>query len=343
MGVQLTKLLKKHEVAYEQLRGRVFAVDAFNMLYQFLTTIRARDGTPLTDSKGQVTSHLIGLFSRTTNLMGKGMKLVFVFDGQAPELKKQERERRKAVKEEAQQKFDAAKAAEDVDEMRKYASRTTRLTSDMIEEAKKLLDALGIPYIQAPSEGEAQAAHLVKKGDAYAVISQDADAFLFGAERVIRNLTLSGKRKKTSALAYEKVLPERIDLDETLNELGIDQEQIILLAMLVGTDFNPGGVKGLGPKKALKLVKEVKEKEELFTQAEWDEHNEVAWQDVLAVFQNMPVSDNYDLSWRKTDNDAVIDLLVTQHDFSRDRVDSTLQKLREDSDKGQKGLHEFFR
>lgn len=342
MGVPLTKLLTRHETTIEALRGRVFAVDAFNMLYQFLTTIRARDGTPLTDSHGNITSHLIGLFSRTTNLMGQGLKLIFVFDGEAPALKKKERERRQGLKVEAQEKFDAAQAREDVDEMRKYAGRTARMTPEMVEEAKKLLIALGLPVIQAPSEGEAQAAKLVCDGDAYAVISQDADAFLFGAPRVIRHLGISGKRKKQSAMAYEKILPERIELDETLSELGIDRDHLIALAMLVGTDFNPGGVHGLGPKKALKLVKEHEKLSDIFAAAEWDSHLDVAWKDVFAIFKDMPFTDDYEIKWTAPDEEAVIKLLVDGHDFGRERVENALKKLAENSDKGQKGLNEFF-
>lgn len=342
MGVAITPLLVKHEINVGQLKGRVLAVDAFNMLYQFLTTIRARDGTPLTDSKGNVTSHLIGLFSRTTNLMNQGIKLVFIFDGEAPKLKQLERERRKSLKQEAQIKFDAAKASEDIDEMRKYAGRTAKLTSDMINQAKALLTALGIPYLQAPSEGEAQAAHLVKKGDAYAVISQDADAFLFGAPRVIRHLGVSRKRKKKSALAYETISPERIEFDETLNHLGLDHDHMIALAMLVGTDFNPGGIKGLGPKKALKLVKETKTLEEIFELAKWNDSFEFTWQEVYNIFKKMPLTDDYELKWNSPDKDALIELLVNKHEFNQERVENSIKKLIENKEKDQKGLHEFF-
>jgi len=342
MGVALTPLLMPHETSIAELKGKVFAVDAFNILYQFLTTIRARDGTPLSDSKGNVTSHLIGLFSRTTNLMGEGLKLVFVFDGEAPELKRKERERRKALKQEAQQLFDAAKAKEDVDEMRKYAGRTARLDRAMVEEARKLLDALGIPCIQAPSEGEAQASYLVKRGDAYAVISQDADAFLFGAQRVIRNLAVTGRKKQKSALAFETVHPERFELDETLRALAIDQERLIALAMLVGTDFNPGGVKGLGPKKALALVREAPSLEELFSLAKWSESVETDWREILKTFQEMPVTDEYALRWRAPDEAAILRLLVDEHEFSRERVLSSLEKLKSSSAANQRGLGEFF-
>ena len=338
MGVQLTKIIKKKELATESLRGRVLVIDAFNILYQFLTTIRARDGTPLTNSKGDTTSHLIGLFARTTNLMSQGLKLAFVFDGQAPDLKKKERERRQEVKKDAQARFDAAKASEDVDEMRRYASRTVKLTTEMITEAKKLLEALGIPIIQAPSEGEAQAAYMVKKGDAYAVVSQDADALLFGAPRVIKNLGVSGRKKKTNTLAYEKNNPELITLADTLKELSLTQEQLITLAVLTGTDFAPGGVKGLGPKKALKLVTENK-LEDIERLSEWDAHQEVAFQEVLSVFYNMPTTDDYELRWHTPNEEAIKELLVNKHEFAPERVDRALEKL---DDAGQKGLNEFF-
>ena len=170
MGVSITPLLVKHEIEMESLRGKILVVDGFNILYQFLTTIRARDGTPLTDSHGNVTSHLIGLFGRTTTIMSKGIKLAFVFDGESPELKRKERERRSSLKQDAQVRFDAAKAKEDVDEMKKFAARTAKLTAPMLDEAKKLLTALGIPVIQAPSEGEAQAAHMVLESQEFQVL-----------------------------------------------------------------------------------------------------------------------------------------------------------------------------
>ena len=338
MGVQITKILTKKEISTESLRGKILVIDAFNILYQFLTTIRARDGTPLTNSKGQTTSHLIGLFARTTNLMSQGLKLAFVFDGVAPELKKRERERRSELKKEAQAQFDAAKASEDVDEMRRLSSRTVKLTSEMIDEAKKLLQALGIPVIQAPSEGEAQAAHMVKQGHAYAVVSQDADALLFGAPKVIRNLGVSGRKKKTNTLVYEKNNPEIITLDNTLKDLSLTHEQLIALAVLTGTDFAPGGVKGLGPKKALKLVKENK-LEDIESLSEWQEHQEVSFQEVLDVFYNMPLSDEYSLTWSQPNEQALKELLIDKHEFSQERVDKALEKL---VDNKQKGLSEFF-
>jgi flap endonuclease-1 len=243
------------EIKLESLSGRILAVDSFNVLYMFLTTIRGPDGSPLMDSKGNTTSHLVGLFSRFSNLMEKGIKFVFVFDGKAPDLKKEERERRKQLKDEAQKLYDVAQSEENVENMKKYAARTTVLTKEMIEEAKELIEAMGMTVVIAPSEGEAQAAHIVKNGDAYAVMSQDADSLLTGSPRTIRNLSITGRRKMPGSHAYKNVLPELIDLNDNLKELEMTQDQLIVLAILVGTDYNYGGVKGIGPKKALILMK----------------------------------------------------------------------------------------
>src|SRR3989339_1537694 len=175
MGLQFKDLVVKKEISIKELKGKVLAIDSMNLLYQFLTTIRSADGSPLTDSKGRITSHLIGLFSRTTSLMAEGLKLVFVFDGKAPEIKLKTWEKRTEVKKEAALKLKVAEEAGNLEEMKKFASRTAVLNREMIEEAKKVITALGLPIVQAPSEGEAQIAHMVKKGEAYASVSQDYD------------------------------------------------------------------------------------------------------------------------------------------------------------------------
>ncbi len=310
------------------------------MLYQFLTTIRQQDGSLLTDKKGRVTSHLIGLISRVTNFLGKKLKLVFVFDGEAPELKYKELQRRKESKINAETKYKEAKSAENIEEMKKFAGRTTRLTKEMVAEAITLLDAMGIPVIQAPSEGECQAAHMVAKGDAYAIVSQDADSLLFGATRVIRNLNVSGRRKYGST--YKSISPELIELSENLNELGIDREQLFLISMLVGTDFNIGGVKGIGPKKALKLVKEFNDLEKLFEEAKWNEHFDISWKKVYDTLKNIPTTDDYKIKWENFNRDKIIKLLVDEHDFSINRVNSLLEKLEDaNKEKQQKSLADF--
>jgi len=345
MGVPITELLEGKEITLDELRGKILAVDAFNMLYQFITTIRMRDGTPLKDSKGQVTSHLIGLFSRTTSLMAEGVKLCFVFDGEPPQLKMEERERRATAKAAALQKFKEAEAKEDVEEMRKYAGRTAKLTKEMVKEAKELLEALGLPVIQAPSEGEAEAAHLCAKGEVYAVVSQDADSFLFGAPRVVKNLNLSGRRKKAGALAYQSINPELLSLEESLKRLEMTREQLIILAILVGTDYNRAGIKGIGPKKAIKLLEEHgTDYDALFTAVKWEEsYPELQWQTLLETFTGMATTDEYALEWQTPDTEAVEKILVEKHDFSEERrVVNGLKKITESEATKQRGLGEFI-
>ena len=343
MGVSLSGIVTGKPIALSDLQGKVLVVDSFNMLYQFLTTIRGPDGAPLTDKHGNVTSHLVGLFSRVTKLMLAGLKLVFVFDGKAPELKKQERERRKQLKVQAQASYDQAVEAEDVDAMKKYAGRTARLTPEMVAEAKRLLVGLGLPIIEAPSEGEAQAAHMVAKGDAWGLISQDYDCLLFGTSRMIKNLSVSARKKKPGTFATVAVEPELLVLEEVLQSLETTREGLIALGMLIGTDFNIGGIKGLGPKKGLKLVREEADLATLFSGVGWDEAFPYPWQDVFALFSHMPVTDEYTLKWQGVDGAAVTRLLVDEHDFAATRVDATLEKLEKaGQDRAQKGLGDFF-
>jgi len=340
MGLAVRDIIKAEETSLDKLSGKSFAIDSFNLLYQFLTTIRQPDGSPLSDSKGNVTSHLVGLFSRTAVLLQKGLSPAFVFDGKAPDLKSQERLRRKGVKEQAQKDYEAAKGRQDLEGMKKYASRTSRLTPEMVDEAKKLITALGCPVIQAPSEGEAQAAYMAKRGDVYATVSQDFDTLLYGAPRLVRNLSIAGKRKKTAKLGMVTVKPEIISLTGNLNSLGIDNDQLIALAMLVGTDYNIGGIRGFGPKKALDMVKKHrKEFDLLFEEAEWDARFDVPWTDVYYLIKQMPVTDEYSLQWNKPDIKKVKQLLCAAHEFSEQRVDNAIGKL---GDNRQKGLVEFF-
>lgn len=341
MGVNLKDLLIHKKIGLEDLPNKVLVIDAYNHLYQYLTTIRARDGSPLMDSKGQITSHLVGLFSRTTNLMQKGMKLAFVFDGEPPKLKRAERARRKELKEEAEKKYEEAKKAGATEEMKKYAARFARLTTPLVDEAKKLVSNLGLPVIQAPSEGDAQTAFMVKNKDAYACVSQDFDSLLHGASRVVRNLSIAGRKKKPGTISYEHIQPELILLKENLKHLKINQDQLIVIAILIGTDYDPGGAKGIGPKNALKLVKGHKDFDKLFEEVTWEFDYE--WRAVFDLIKNMPVTKNYELKWKKPDKEKTIKLLCDMHDFSYERVEKTMSELlKYESSKKQQSLGKFM-
>ncbi len=344
MGVALTEILVMKPIEIEELSNKILVVDTPLWLYQFLSSIRQRDGTLLADSKGNVTSHLAGLISRVTNLMEKQIKLAFVFDGEPPELKRKTLEKRKEIKQEAQKEYEKAAEKGDEELMKKFAQRTSRLTDGMIEEAESLIGALGLPVIQAPTEAEAQASYIVRKGDAFALATNDADALLFGATKIIRNLNMIGKKKKANSLAYETIQPELMILEENLRHLSITREQLIALAMLVGTDFNPSGIKGIGPKNALKLVKKHDNNFELlFKEVKWREFFDYPWQEVFDLIKNMPVTDDYNLKWKKPDEGKIMELLVEKHDFSEERVKSQIGRIIEESaKKSQKGLGQFF-
>jgi len=246
----------KTKVDLKSLSGKSIAIDAYNALYQFLAIIRQPDGTPLKDNTGRITSHLSGLFYRTANLVEMDIKVVYVFDGVPPALKEVEIKRRTKVKAEALIKYERALQEGRIEEARTYAQMTSRLKDYMAEDSKRLLTQMGVPWVQAPSEGEAQAAHLAKKGDTNYCASQDYDSLLFGAPTLLRNVTISGRRKLPRKPVYVEVVPEIIELDQLLKELNVTREQLIDIGILVGTDFNPEGVKGIGPKNALKLIKQ---------------------------------------------------------------------------------------
>ncbi len=344
MGVQIAEILAKKEVSIDEFSGKTIAVDAFNHLYQFLSTIRQRDGTPLMDSHGNVTSHLSGLFSRTTNLLERNIRLIYVFDGKSPGLKLEEQERRSSVKAEAEAKYRIAAEKRDLDEMKKYASRTSRLTEQMLAESRELLRAMGIPVVDAPSEGEAQAAQIVKDGQAFAVSSQDSDSLLFGSPYLIRNLSISGRRKRAGKLAYEAINPELISLQEVLGELGLTREQLIVLGILVGTDYNRAGIKGIGPKNALKLLKKHgTDFKGLFREVKWSDYYATDWKEIFGLFTGMPVAAKYHLEWGAPDAEKIKQILVGKHDFSGERVDTSIARIGSAMQKGrQKGLGEFF-
>ncbi len=344
MGVDLTELLVFEEIDLGYLKNKILVVDTPMWMYQFLCSIRQRDGSLLTDSKGNVTSHLTGLFTRISNLLQEKIKLAFVFDGQPPKLKLMTLEKRKQIKIQAEKMFESAKEKEDLELMNKYASRTSRLTKEMIDDAKKLIEAFGLPIIQAPSEAEAQASLVVKKGDAFAIATNDADALLFGSPIIIRNLNLIGKKKKPNKFGYETIRPEMISLSSNLRNLGITHDQLIALALLIGTDFNKGGIKGIGPKTALKLVKKYDDNfDKLFEEVKWGSSFDFSWQEVFELVKNIPVYQNYNLECSKVDEEKIIKLLVEEHDFSEDRIRSQLTELiMSQKISNQKDLSQFF-
>ncbi len=340
MGVSLTEIVSARETDFEQLRGRQVAIDAYNTLYQFLSIIRDRmTGESLRDSKGRVTSHLSGLFYRTSRMLEAGIGPVYVFDGKPPIFKEKTIAARREVRENANVKWKQAVKEGDAEAVRRYSQQASRLTNDMIKDSKRLLSLMGVSWIQAPSEGEAQATHLLKSGRVWAVGSQDWDSLLFGAERLVRNLTVSGRRKLPRRESYISVKPELVELSALLSQLGIGQEQLIILGILVGTDYNQGGVKGIGPKKALQLVKEHRTLGAVLKQVPWDFPTPA--EKIFDFFRNPPVED-LEIEPQSLDM-AGLRRLLEEHDFSPERTDNTLKKLEEASGKGkQSSLGSFL-
>ena len=327
MGVDLADLIPRVKVSLDDLSGKTFAVDAYNALYQFLAIIRGPTGTPLMDRKSRVTSHLSGLLYRTTNLAERGIKLVYVFDGRPPTLKEVEIRRRKAVKEEAVVRYEAAVASGRVEEAKKYAQATSSLKDLMVEDSIRVLDLLGVPHVQSPSEGEAQAAHMAAKGDVWAAVSQDFDSLLFGANKLVRNLAISGRRKLPMQQAYVQVDPETVDLQTTLQELQMSREQLVDLGILIGTDFNPDGFKGIGPKTALKLMHERGSIENI-AQADPNIHPPPQLRRIREIFLKPDVTSNYTLRWKEPDIDGLAEFLCGDRDFNEERVRNAVSKAK---------------
>jgi len=330
LGVKLREIVPKRAIKLEYLTGKTIAIDAYNAIYQFLSIIRQPNGTPLKDHTGKVTSHLSGLLYRTSKLLELGIKPIYVFDGTPPVLKSAEIKRRSKVKEEALIKYKKAIKEGKIEEARKYAQATSRLKDYMQEDSKRLLSLMGLPWIQAPSEGEAQAAYLTKKGEADYCASQDYDSLLFGAPKLIRNVTISGKRKLARRNSYINISPEIVELKKILTEYKITFEQLIDLSILIGTDFNPMGIKGLGPKTALKLIKKYGTFAKVLPHIK---NNQIQFdpKQIQEIFLNPKITDNYILKWKEVDINGVIDFLCREKDFSEERVSKAIIKIQEGS------------
>jgi flap endonuclease-1 len=333
MGVALRDIIAEYKrpVAWEALAG-IAAVDALNALYQFLSIIRQPDGTPLMDSHGHITSHLSGILFRTLNFMEMGIRSVYVFDGEPPHFKQSTIELRRGQRIAANERWQEALERGDTEEAFKQARSSARVDSAVLESSRQLLYLLGIPSVQAPSEGEAQAAFMAQAGDVQYTVSQDYDSLLFGSPVLARNLTVSGKRKVRGRMI--SINPERIVLKEVLHGLSVSQEQLIQIALLIGTDFNEG-IYGIGAKTALKIVRKGEFEETL-------KKNQPGFDPtpIMDFFLHPPVHSEYHLTWNPPDREGIRRLLCDKYEFSPERIDNALDKLAVTS--GQKTLDRWF-
>ncbi|MFP4001080.1 MAG: flap endonuclease-1 [Thermoplasmata archaeon] len=328
MGVGIGDIVESKELDFKDMEDKVIAVDAYNIIYQFLSSIRQRDGQLLKDSKGRVTSHLSGILYRNANLVEAGIQPVYVFDGAPDTMKEGTLEKRKERKKEAEKEYKKSLKKGDLERARIKAQQTSRMTDEIEKSSKRLLSLLAIPWIQAPSEGEGQAAHLVKNGDAWAVGSQDYDTLLFGASRLMKNLTVTGKRKMPGSSKYKKISPELIHLNEVLADLDITRKQLVDIGILCGTDYNDG-VKGIGPKRGLKYIREYGDLETVLEEKDKEVNN---YEAIRNIFLEPEVTDDYSIKFKDELGD-VKGFLCGERDFSEDRVDSALEQYREGLEK----------
>jgi len=325
MGVLLTPITVRHPTSLDALRGRTIAVDGNLELYQFLSIMRTRDGQPLQDSKGRITSHLNGLAFRTTRLLADyDIRPVFVFDGRPPDLKRKEIQKRIEAREKSQREYRAALATGDTATAWSKAVMTSRLTRAMVEEAKTLLTLLGIPWIQAPSEGEAEAAFLARQGRVWAAGSKDYDSLLFGAPRLVRFLAVASTEFLPSRGRSRPVPPELLDLDENLRALGLTREELIDAAILIGTDFNPG-VRGVGPKTAVRLLREHHSLSSLPADVRQSLPDNV--DAIREFFLHPPVASIDQIVPGAFDPEGLRKFLCDERDFNAARVEPLVQRL----------------
>ena len=324
MGVDISGIIERAEIDIGQLSGKRIAIDAYNALYQFVSAIRQADGRPLSDADGRPTSHLIGILHRNLRLLQAGVLPVYVFDGAPNRLKFGTLEKRREAKNRAENRYREALEKKDMERAYSLAMQTTRLTDEMIAESTRMLSLMGIPYLIAPEDGEAQASHMAREGEVWATASQDFDTMLFGSPRTVRNLTLSTRRRTPGKSGFSQVRLELVDLEYNLKRLGLSREQMVDMAILIGTDFNEGIV-GIGPKKALKIILGSSRIEDTaYAGAPGLEQLDA----VRRIFLEPAYTENYRLEWKRPDADGILDFLCTEHEFDRQNVAQAVDSLR---------------
>ena len=333
----------RRNIAFSDLNEKVIGLDAFNQLFQFLASIRDDRGRSLSDGEGRVTSHLIGILTRNSVLLQEGVKMAYVFDGKSHPLKSQEKEKRRELTRLATIEYEKALKEDDLVKAKKFAQRTVKLTSEMIDDAKSLLDLMGIPWVQAPSEGEAQAAQMASEGISFATASQDYDALMFGSPKMIRNLNISGRRNLPGGKSIE-IKPELIELSDLLRGLEITHEQLIDLGILLGSDFNPG-FKKVGPKTAYKFIKKHGDFETILKNEALINSIETPYEEIRKIFLEPDVNKGIKLDLDgKFQADKIKDFLINQRGFSEGRYTGIIDKTAREIDdlESQSSLSDWF-
>ena len=326
MGVNLTPIISRHTISLKDMTGKSLAVDGNNALHQFLSITRKADGSPFIAPNGNITSHLIGLMFRSSRLMSEyAIRPIYVFDGQPPALKLAEIEKRRAIRDRAERELAEALKRRDLRTAFSKAVMTGRLTKEMTDDAKQLLHLLGIPYVQAPGEAEAQAAYMTAQGQVWATNSQDYDSLLFGTPRLVRYVTIQGREYLPSKGVARLVKPELIEAEDLRTNLAISREQLIDIAIIIGTDFNEG-VRDIGPKTALKLIQECGSIENLpeGIKSRVSEN----YQEIRRIFLNPPVTTGFSTALHPIRERELYEFLCRQRGFSRNRVVTVVERMR---------------
>lgn len=345
MGIKgLTKLLADNapnamkEQKFESYFGRKIAIDASMSIYQFLIVVGRTGTETLTNEAGEATSHLQGMLSRTIRLLEAGMKPVFVFDGQPPDLKKQELAKRYSRREDAHKDLSTAIEAGDKEGIEKFSKRTVKVTKRHNEDCKKLLRLMGVPVIEAPSEAEAECASLCKNGKVYAVASEDMDSLTFGAPRFLRHL-MDPSSKKIPVMEFE--------VAKALQELELTMDQFIDFCILCGCDYCDS-IKGIGGQTALKLIRQHGSMETMLENINRDRYQipeDWPYQEARRLFKEPLVStDTDELKWTPPDEEGLVNFLVNENGFNHDRVVKSIEKIKAAKNKSSQGrLESFFK
>ncbi len=340
MGVVLTPILERQPSSLKVLKGRSFAIDASIEIHRFLALVRKPDGSLFTDQSGTPTSHLIGLLTWASRLITEfSMQLVFVFDGPPNPLKRKTLRARRIAREKAESEYSQAVSAGDYSRAWSKAVMTGRVTRDILEDSKRLLSLMGIDWLDAPEEAEAQASQMARKGIVWAVGSKDYDCLLYGAPILARYLSIAGQEFLPAQRRTRRLVPELIKLPENLRKLGISREQLVDLAILVGTDFNEG-VKGIGPKKALALIRKYGSLEQLPEPTKSQLPQEL--DEIRSVFLRPNVHDPFSPHRSTLDPQGMVQFLVSERAFSKDRVTPITEKLVRAHEHRESGLSKWL-
>lgn len=345
MGVKIKELLTdfKQNITIENLQNKVVAIDAFNMIYQFLSTIQI-NGQPLKDYHGNVTSHLQGILSRVLHLLEYQIKPIFVFDGEPNPLKMKEIIRRREIRELAEHQLHEAIDSNNENDIMKFAKGTSKLNIQMIMDAKRLLMAMGIPIINAPQDGEAQVSYMIQQNKAWGCVSQDYDTFLFGAPRIIRNLSASQTRKVNGVT--KKIDLEYYSLPKIMEGLQLTQIQLIDIGILIGVDFFKG-INGIGVKTAYKMIKEHGSIEKVipnYPRFDFSILTSEFLDQIRSIFLHPTITDNYSIKFQKPNYDELTTFLIDERNFDRTRIENSLEKLKKlTSQQKQTNFNQFLK